>query len=191
MRKLVLLAHVSLDGYVAGPKGELDGFPEGDENLGFVCDLTKEADAALLGRVSFQLLDAYWPKARDRRSATKNEIAYSNWYNYAKKVVISKTIGPKNKKDKLVIISRNIVEEVRKIKEQPGKDILIFGSPSVSKLLMEKGLIDSYWIFVNPVLFCNGISLFTGLKNKMNFKVAGTKMFVNGEIAINYVPGRP
>ena len=190
MRKLVLLAHISLDGFVAGSKGELDGFPQGDDNLGFVCDLTKKADAALFGRISYQLLDAYWPKARDRRSATKNEIAYSNWYNYAKKIVISKTIDPKNAKDKTTIISRNMVEEIRKIKELPGKDILIFGSPSIVKPLMDKGVIDIYWLFVNPVLFGSGIPLFHALKNKMNFKVTATRLFSNGEIAVQYIPDK-
>ena len=59
MRKIILLIHISLDGFVAGEKGELDGFPVGDDNLGFVCDLCKTADAAMFGRISFQLLDEF------------------------------------------------------------------------------------------------------------------------------------
>lgn len=59
MRKLILVVHTSLDGYVAGPNGELDGFTAGEENLEFVCRLTKQADTALFGRKSYQLLNSY------------------------------------------------------------------------------------------------------------------------------------
>jgi dihydrofolate reductase len=88
MRKLILIVHACPDGFVAGPKGELDGFDAGEENLEFVCKLTEEADTALFGRISYQLLNSWWPTARDRPNATKGEIAYSNWYNNAKKIVI-------------------------------------------------------------------------------------------------------
>src|ERR1700759_3467446 len=93
MRKIILIVHTSLDGLVAGVNGELDGFDASDENLGFVCDIAEHADAAFFGRVSYQLLDNYWPNAADRAGATKNEIRYSNWYNRAQKIVLSKTIS--------------------------------------------------------------------------------------------------
>lgn len=64
MRKLILIAHTSLDGFVAGPNGELDGFEAGEENLEFVCKITEQAGTAVFGRVSYQLLDSYWPTAR-------------------------------------------------------------------------------------------------------------------------------
>ncbi len=187
MRNIVLFAHISLDGFVAGSKGELDGFPVGDENLKFVCDLTEQADAALFGRLSYQLLDSYWPTAKDRVNASKNEIAYSNWYNSATKIVISKTIT-QEKLNNTVVIGGNFPHEITKLKELPGKDILIFGSPSVSKVLMQLGLIDSYWIFVNPVIFSEGIPLFGGLSKKIKLKLEATKQFPNGEIALNYLP---
>jgi dihydrofolate reductase len=73
MRKLVLVVHISLDGFVAGAKGELDGFPSGEENLQFVCKLTENADAALLGRISYKLLNGYWPTAKDLPNLTAFE----------------------------------------------------------------------------------------------------------------------
>ena len=66
MRKLVLVVHVSLDGFVAGPKGELDGFDAGEENLEFVCGLTKDADAALFGRLSYEMINGHWPTVKDK-----------------------------------------------------------------------------------------------------------------------------
>ena len=187
MRKLVLIVHISLDGYAAGPNGELDGFEAGEENLEFVCKLTEEADAALLGRISYELLNYYWPAAKDRPKATKGEIAYSNWYNRAQKIVLSTTLNnpqPNN----TIVIKGNIADEIVKFKEQAGNDILIFGSPTVSQLLMQLDLIDNYWIFVNPVLFGQGIPLFNGSQNRVKLKLRTLKRFSNGEIALNYFP---
>jgi len=185
MRKLILVVHISLDGFVAGLKGELDGFEAGEENLQFVCSLTEKADTALFGRISYQLLNSYWPTAKDRLGATKAEIAYSNWYNNAHKVVLSKTImqtGIHN----TTIISGDISAEITKLKAQPGKDILIFGSPGVAQLLMQLDLVDGYWIFINPVIFGQGIPLFKGPTPKTNLTHLSTQQFSNGEIALYY-----
>lgn len=184
MRKLVLVAHTSLDGFVSGPNGELDGFPKGDENLGFVCELTRNADAALFGRVSFELINSYWPTAGDQPGATQFEKEYFNWYNNAQKIVASRTLKAQGLEN-TVVIADELVEQVAVIKQQPGKDILIFGSPSVAQALMKEGLIDAYWVFINPVLFGKGTSLFAeGVYRKLN--LLNTKQFKNGELAFLY-----
>jgi dihydrofolate reductase len=185
MRKLILVAHISLDGFVAGPKGELDGFDSGEENLQFVCRLTDDADAALFGRTSYELLNSHWPTAKDHPSATKGEIAYSNWYNSARKIIISKTIA-QHSLSNTSIISGDISNEITRIKEQDGKNILIFGSPTVSQLLIQLDLIDGYWIFFNPIIFAKGIPLFAELTNKVKLELRAVKQFSNGEVAINY-----
>jgi len=189
MRNLVLITHISLDGFVAGTKGELDGFDANEENLEFVCKLTEEANAALFGRISYQLLESYWPAAKDRPGATKAEIAYSNWYNNSQKIVVSRTLAGRNL-PRTTIISENLSNEIPKLKQQAGKDILIFGSPAVSQLLMEMDLIDRYWIFINPKIFGEGIPLFTHSGKKMNLRLLSTKQFPNGELAIEYVTNR-
>ena len=185
MRKLILLAHVSLDGFVADINGKLDKFLIGDDNLEFVCKLTDNADAALFGRMSFELLNNYWPNIKNDPNSTKSEIQYSNWYNNAMKIIFSKTL----KTDSLTaatIISDNISDEIIKIKQQIGRDILIFGSPTISRLLMQLDLIDSYWIFVNPIIFGEGIPLFCSTTKTIKLKLIATKQLTNGEIAINY-----
>jgi len=189
MRKLILIVHTSLDGFVAGINGELDDFDASEENLKFVCELTKEADTALFGRNSYKLLESYWPTAKNRDNATQGEIAYSNWYNNAKKVVISKTLTEENSNN-TIIIRNDIPNEIIKMKEDEGKDILIFGSPNLSQLLMQLDLIDSYWIFINPIIFGKGIPLFAGVTNKLKFKLLTTKQFSNGELALNYIVDR-
>lgn len=185
MRKLVLLAHTSLDGFVAGSQGQLDDFDAGEENLQFICTLTKEADSALLGRVSYELLNRYWPTAKDLSNASKGTVAYSNWYNSAKKIVISKTIKGENLKN-TIVIDDQIPDRILNIKSEAGGDILIFGSPAVSQLLMQNNLIDTYWIFVNPIIFGKGISLFTEMSTKIKLKLVATKQFSNGEFGLCY-----
>ena len=106
-----------------------------------------------------------------------------------KKIVISKAMKEENLNN-ATVIRNNIPIEVNKIKSQPGSDILIFGSPTVSQLLMQNDLIDSYWIFVNPIIFGRGVSLFTDMANKIKLKLSITKQFANGEIALNYFRGR-
>ena len=73
------------------------------------------------------------------------------------------------------------------MKKQSGKDILIFGSPTLSQALMEADLIDEFWIFINPVLFGSGIPLFTSMARHVNLKLLHTKSFTNGELAMHYV----
>src|SRR6478736_4372916 len=115
MRKLSLLAHTSLDGFVAGLKGELDDFDASEENLQFVCSLTEQAGSALFGRVSYELLNNYWPDAKNLPNASKGAIAFSTWYNNAKKIVISKTMKEQNLNN-TIIISDNVSNELSKIK---------------------------------------------------------------------------
>ena len=189
MRKLVLVVHTSLDGYVAGVNGELSGFEAGAENLEFVCKLTCDADAALFGRISYELLDRYWPSARNNDNATAGEIDYSNWYNAAQKIVVSHTMSPSGKAN-TIVINHHIPETIQEIKSQEGKDILLFGSPSVAQLLMQSGAIDSYWVFVNPAIFGKGIPLFRQLPGSIKLTLTEHHLFPNGEMALHYIPGK-
>ncbi len=186
MRKLALLVHLSMDGFVAGTQGELNDFPAGEENLRFVSNLTKSADTALFGRISYQLLNSYWPAAGERAGATEGEMTYSGWYNQAVKMVASQTMTGELP-DNTIVISKDIQQQVSDLKKQPGKDILIFGSPSVARLLMQADLIDSYWIFINPVIFGKGIPLFTDDTRKAKLRLLTCHQFANGEVALNYI----
>jgi dihydrofolate reductase len=83
-------------------------------------------------------------------------------------------------------IADHISDEIKKLKEKPGKNILIFGSPGTSHVLMEHNLIDEFWLFVNPVILGNGIPLFAGITNKIDLKLLETKEFPYGVIALHY-----
>lgn len=189
MGKLILIVHTSLDGFVAGPGGTLDGFEKGEENLEFVCSLTESAGTALFGRISYQLLNSYWPTARDHPQATTGEIIFSNWYNQAKKIVFSKTLSPTNI-DNTTIVNELTSDEIIKIKEQTNQDILLFGSPSITQVLMAHDLIDEYWICINPIIFGNGIPLFTTSGHTIKLRLFATNQFSNGEIAHHFIVQR-
>ena len=185
MRELTLIVQTSFDGFVAGPKGEFDNFLGGEENLEFVCSLTDSADAALLGRVSYQLLNSDWPTTANKPGATKNEIKYSRWYNAVPKYVLSNTLKV-NDSEKTLIISENIETEINHIKQQPGKTILIFGCPTTVQYLFELNLVDSFWIIVHPVIFGQGIPFFRQRETKINLGLVDTKLLSNGTFCHKY-----
>jgi len=185
MRELNWIVQTSLDGFVAGPKGEFDNFIGGEENLEFVCSITDEADAAMFGRISYELLESDWPKAADKPEATKNMIKYSNWYNSASKIVLSRTL-PKDTSKNIHIISDNLLPEISKIKEQHGKDILIFGSPTTVHELLDINIIDNIWLIVHPVIFGKGIPLFRKRNPVINLRLSTSNQLSNGTLCNKY-----
>ena len=185
MRELTLIVQTSLDGFVAGLNGEFENFIGGEENLEFVCSLTDDADAALFGRVSYQLLDSDWPTAASKPDATKNVIKYANWYNAVSKFVLSRTLTIKDPVN-TYIISKDIETKINDIKKQPGKNILIFGSPTAAQSLFDLNLIDSFWIIVHPVIFGQGIPFFRDRKNIMKLELLDSKQLSNGTLCHKY-----
>src|SRR5438093_8619734 len=92
VRKVVLFMHMSLDGFVAGPNGEMDWIIVNDEMFEYAGQRTREADTALYGRVTYEMMEGYWPTAADQPGATKHDIEHSRWYNQVLKVVVSRTM---------------------------------------------------------------------------------------------------
>jgi dihydrofolate reductase len=185
MRKLIFFMHTSLDGFVAGLKGEMDWIKVDDAIFDFVGTMTDLADTALYGRVTYQMMESYWPTAGEKPEASKHEIEHSRWYNKVTKIVLSRTMketGQNNTK----VISENISENINKLKQQDGKNIIIFGSPSASNFLLNKGLVDEFWIFVNPVLKGQGIPLFKDITDSIKLSLIETKTFDIGVIALHY-----
>jgi len=185
MRKLVLLMHTSLDGFVAGPNGEMDWIQVGDEMFEIAGERTNEADTALYGRVTYQMMQSYWPTAADKPNASSHDMEHSRWYNSVKKVVASKTMKGADVPN-TTIVSENLPGEVSRLKRATGNHILLIGSPSVVHALLKENLIDDYWLFVNPLLLGNGIPLFQDTKNCIELKLQATKVFTAGVICLHY-----
>jgi dihydrofolate reductase len=185
MRKVVLFMNVSLDGFVAGPKGEMDWIHADEEMFDYAGDQTDEADTALYGRVTYQMMESYWPAAGDQPKATKHDKHHSAWYNKVTKFVISRTMQGADL-PKLKIISDNIPKEIMKLKETTGENILMFGSPSIAHLLMAENMIDDYWLFVNPILLGEGIPLFKEIRDRIKLKLVEIHTFSSGVVCIHY-----
>ena len=151
MRNLIFFMHTSVDGFVAGPNGEMDWINVDNEMFDFVATMTDQADAALYGRVTYEMMQNYWPKAGEQPNATKHDIEHSNWYNKVSKIVLSKTINETGLHN-TEIIGDQLSNHITRLKQQEGKNILIFGSPGASQSLLNEGLIDEFWLFVNPVI---------------------------------------
>jgi dihydrofolate reductase len=188
MRKIISFMHMSLDGFVAGPKGEMDWIKADEDIFNHVGKRISETDTALYGRVTYQMMESYWPTAADKPNASKHDIEHSKWYSNVHKLVLSKTMkeaGLTNTK----IINENLFDRITELKQSRGgqsKDILLFGSPAATHTLMQQNLIDGYWLFVNPLILGHGIPLFVDIKNKINLKLLSTQQFNCGVTELNY-----
>lgn len=187
--------HISLDGFVAGPNGEMNWIKIDEEIFEHVGKRISEGDTSLYGRVTYQMMENYWPTAGKKPNATKHDIEHSKWYAKVHKIVLSKTLNADNYPpaglNNTTFISDDLSARINDIKQSgDGKDILLFGSPSATHALIQQNLIDGYWLFVNPIILGKGIPLFTDIKEKINLKLLTTRQFTSGVTELNYIVDR-
>ncbi len=185
MRNLIFFMHTTLDGFVAGPNGEMNWIKVGEEMFDFVATMTDQADTALYGRVTYEMMQGYWPEAGKKPNASKHDKEHSDWYNKVSKVILSRSMheaGLQNTR----VISEQLSDNINKIKGQEGKNILIFGSPRASQSLLDEGLIDEFWLFVNPVILGKGMPLFKDVTGTIQLNLVESKTFPGGVIALHY-----
>ncbi len=185
MRKLVSFMHVSLDGFVAGPKGEMNWIIVNEEIFDYAGYRTNGSDTALYGRVTYEMMEGYWPTAADQPNASRHDVEHSAWYKKVEKVVLSRSMKGKTLPN-TKIVNDNMLEEINQLKKAPGEEIIIFGSPSASHALMHENLIDEFWIFVNPVLLGQGIPLFKDIKHRAKLKLIKSHAFSSGVVCLHY-----
>lgn len=196
MRKIISFMHISLDGFVAGLNGEMDWIKVDEEVFDHVGKRINETDTALYGRVTYQMMENYWPTAANKPTASKHDIEHSVWYSKVHKLVLSKTMKEATSLANTTIISNNLPHRINEIKQSgtsPGRseDILLFGSPSATHSLIQLNLIDGYWLFVNPVILGQGIPLFAGIKEKVHLNLLTTRQFSCGVTELNYIVVKP
>lgn len=196
MRKIISFMHMSLDGFVAGPNGEMDWIKVDQEIFDHVGKRIGKGDTALYGRVTYEMMEGYWPTAADKPNATRHDIEHSKWYSKVHKVVLSRTMNPNGDQGtNTKIISDNLSDRINEIKQSRSasggsEDILLFGSPTATHSLMQQNLIDGYWLFVNPIILGNGIPLFVNIKGKIKLKLLTTQQFTCGVTELNYTVDR-
>jgi len=187
MRKLVLFLHASLDGFVEGPKGEMDiGWVSYDADLEkHAKEILSTADTVIWGRGTYQMMHSYWTSVPSNPSASQHERNHAEWIEKTAKIVFSTTLEKVEWKNSR-LVKEDVEEEIKNLKQQPGKDMVILGSPRLAHYLMQLDLIDEYKITVSPVLIGSGLPLFQGLKEKINLKLIENKTFDSGAIGLVY-----
>ena len=197
MRKIISFMHLSLDGFVAGPNGEMDWIKADEEIFDYVGKRISEGDTALYGRVTYEMMENYWPTAADKPTASRHDIEHSKWYSKVHKIVLSTTMKDAGLTN-TTIISDHLDERINEIKQSGAatgwngsKDILLFGSPTATHSLIHLNLIDGYWLFVNPIILGRGIPLFADIKEKIKLQLLNTKQFTCGVTELNYIVEKP
>ncbi|WP_448698050.1 dihydrofolate reductase family protein [Mucilaginibacter sp. AW1-3] len=185
MGKIVLFMHTSLDGFAAGKKGEMNWIHVEQEIFDYVEERIAKTNTALYGRVTFEMMESYWPTAAEQPNASKHDKVHAAWYKSAHKVVLSNTLDQAAFTN-TTVIGKNLPAAINKLKQETTGDILLFGSPSAAHTLLAEDLIDECWLFVNPVLLGEGIAVFKGIKTRQLLKLVKTHVFSSGVVCLQH-----
>jgi dihydrofolate reductase len=176
---------VTVDGFVAGPNGELDWmtFGSDDKLSARINELTDSSDTILLGRKMTDGFVDYWTSVLENPESP--EYSFAQKMVNIPKVVFSKTIE-KSRWANTALANGDIVEEVEKLKNKDGKDIIVYGGAEFVGNLIKNNLIDEYHFFVNPVAIGKGMRIFENLNDKMKLKLISAESFDCGETELFY-----
>ncbi len=189
MRKIILFMVISLDGFVAGPEGELN-WENQDPEIGkfLIEDLLKTVDSMIIGRVLYQGFEQYWPSVAKDPNAPKVLADFANWLADCPKFVFSNSLEKAAWNNTTLLHATNdemVKTEIERIKQMPGGDLVIFGGVRMAQTLTKLGLVDEYRFKVQQVALGKGQQLFLG---KTNLKLVFSKAFDSGVVASYYQP---
>lgn len=179
MRKLFVSNLATLDGYLAGPNGEIDWHNTDGEYEGYGEKMMLSSGAILFGRITYDLMAGYWP------TATDNNVAVTQQMNKLPKYVFSNTLTSLDWNN-AHLVKEPMEAFVRELKESEGGDIVILGSGTIVSQLTELGLIDEYRIFTVPVLLGGGIPAFPPVFNRKGLTLVSSREFSNGNVLNTY-----
>lgn len=186
MRKLIAAINMTLDGFCDHTVVIAD-----EELHQHYTDLLSNAGTLLYGRITYQLMESYWPTLVKNPSGNNAMDEFAVVIDKIPKIVFSHTL--KNVEwESAKLANRNIEEEVSELKQSEiggSKDILV-GSPSLIVALTQLGLIDEYQLCIHPVIAGHGLPLFKNINNKVVLKLVKTKSFSSGAITLSYVPAK-
>jgi dihydrofolate reductase len=184
MKKLIMFNMVTIDGFFAGPNGEIDWHNVDDEFSEFAIDQLNSTGGLLFGRVTYQLMANYWPTPD---AATQAPVVAAGM-NAIPKMVVSRSLT-KIEWQNTRLIKDNLHEELPELKRQPGKDLLLLGSADLAAALTNLGLIDEYRIMFNPIVLGSGKPLFKNIDHQLALKLLDTRVFRSGNVLCRYANG--
>jgi dihydrofolate reductase len=183
VRKIIWFNMMSLDGYFEGENASLEWHNVDEEFNEFAIEQTRSVGLLVFGRVTYDMMASYWPGAY----ALETDPDIAKLMNSTPKIVFSRTLdeaGWNNTR----LVKTNPVDELKKLKAQPGKDIFVFGSADLASELIQHGLIDEYRIFINPIVLGSGRPLFTNIHEPLSLDLVKTRSFRNGNVLLYYKP---
>jgi dihydrofolate reductase len=183
MRNIFLFMMTSLDGYYAGPNGEIDWHNVDEEFNQFAADQLAEVDTLLFGRVTYQGMASWWPTPM----AKESDPVIAERMNGIAKLVVSTTLDSADWANTR-LIKDDVEGEVARLKRRPGKDIAIFGSSELTVSLLRSGLVDELRIMVAPVVLGGGRSLFATVEDRVGVELLKTRSFRSGNVLLHYRP---
>jgi dihydrofolate reductase len=184
MRKIIMFNRVSMDGFFAGPNGESHEWFINDYKVDEAAHEMMEPDTVLFGRVTYQIFEDHWPKEETNPKSPKEAKDTAKELKNMNKFVFSKTLKEVNWEN-TELIKGDLVNEVKKLKQGNGRDMVIFGSGTIVQQLTAEGLIDEYVFVITPVILGAGKSLFKD-SDKLNLKLLETKDFKSGNVILRY-----
>ena len=178
MPNLIMWNLMTLDGYLAGPNRDIGWLEDfwGEKMEQLSLEQGRSAGALLFGRVTYELMASHWPSA-------KGEIA--DFMNALPKIVVSRTLE-KAEWNNTRLIRDDVVEEIKKLKREPGKDIYVFGSAALAATLIAHELIDEFRIAIAPLLLGSGSPLFESMPERSKLKLVETRPFDAGVVFLRY-----
>ena len=181
-RKLIYSMTVSLDGFIAGPGGDI-GWSVPDEELHrFHNERVRQVGVELYGRRLYQVM-RFWETAEERPSVSDYELEFARIWKATPKVVFSRTLD--HVEDYARLVSDNAVEEVARMKEEPGKDLAV-GGAGLASTFIKADLVDEYQLFVSPVVLGRGTPYFPALDERIGLELVETRTFGSRVVYIRY-----
>jgi dihydrofolate reductase len=187
MRKVIITMWVTLDGFIAGPNGEMNWVTVDDAMGKYEDDLVSAADTLLLGRVTYQSFAGAWPKVPDNPSASDGEKEYARKLNSMRKIVFSRTLETVEWNNS-TLVHEIIPNDIVTLKQETGKNMVIYGSASIVQTLTTFGLIDEYQLLVHPVVLGSGKRLFRDGSDRTDLRLVETREFSSGVVLLSYQP---
>ena len=184
MGKVIAFNFVTLNGFFKGPGEDISWHRHGAEENEWGAEMLASGGTLLFGRVTYEMMAGYWSSPE----AIKSDPSVAEGMNKADKVVFSRTLK-KAEWSNTRLVKDNIGEEVKKMKQMPGKGMALLGSGSIVTQFADQGLIDEFQIMVDPVVLGDGTPLLKGINRKLDLKLTGTKAFQSGVVLLSYQPG--
>ncbi len=185
MRRVLFFMMVSLDGYYEGKDRQIDWHNVDEEFNDFAIQQLNEVDTLLFGRVTYDMMASYWPTPQARA----DDPVVAEKMNSTPKIVFSHTLRDA-KWENTRLVKGDLAAEVTRLKAQPGKDMIIFGSSDLAVSFLEHGLLDECRIMINPVVLGQGKSLFTGIHDRLKLKLLKSRTFHSGNVLLYYQPAQ-